>query len=1195
MSDAVETLSVDLTATSTFIQDIDKAKKQLQSAVNVMLQDITRFSTGFQKAGVNIAAMSTVITQSVIKTTATVGQQASQLNKFTASLIKYQAGAGAGWAKMVGPQQYSADMAQAQKSMVGSSVAIGRGFLSLINLTRSLRGELQATARVSFKPLIDELVKANSAASHTAAAAKAAANGMKKAVEATNSSKKSMGAGWDMWAQVFNPMQNSIMQVGQGITALGQSITAHLVRPLLVASTLVVATIGGIGIAAIKMGVEYNSAIESATTSFTVMLKDGEAAKKMIKEIGKFAADTPLSMAGSVQAGTTLLQFGAAAQSILPTLNQLADVTAGDEQRFKSMALAFGQMTAAGRLMGQDLLQMINAGFNPLKEISDRTGESMASLKKRMEAGAISSEEVAHSFKMATAEGGQFFNMALEKSKTLGGQWGILKDGLARATGAMFAAVSTSLKSTMENLNKYMDSGHFSQWTKSMATEIGAIISELSKLVGMGGKGGFASVADAILAVVKQGVPLVQWVRGTATEIATLYEYIKPLVDAVISWSVANPALAGSLVLAAAAMGPMISMAGSAITLFGQLKAATIALAGAQKAAALGTAALKAGLAGLAVGGIAVLAYSVYQGNTAIKALNEQLAKSHELQNEMGQGNSSRFGQQIQDLEKMDAVARKDELAKAIERTKRELEGAKSGLRGSTAEVERLNTTWRSMTGNKILAIQKGQMAESAQSVKDYKGQLAQLIDMQKKVAEEEKHIADAKAGIKAPNAAGGGAANHAGDVDFKAVGSQKALAEAIAETTADMKEQLAVMGLSGAAHEIYKLQRKAEELGLKELSAAQKEGVDLLQKQIEAKRKLTDDSKHADEYIKDMQAQALYVGKTGHELELYKIQLSAATDAQKDAAVAANATLVFAEKDLKLKDKSKTLIEQNRSANDKAIDTQRELKEMLDKGYLTLTQYNKALLETRKHMSKDLTLKMKITGIDAVEAGSAEALARMAEYLAHHTKMTDAVIGNNKRKKESSKRHGQDDPEFGSPARPQAQNANWEKAANNRLAAFNREHFPANRATNAVVDPTVAARMTAIKKQAQVEADAGKERMAAWKAGRVNSDAARAAKGGANIAAVLAEKRKREAGTTGTSDVAGVLAEKRKREAEGTNKMAEWSARKDSSMPASGGGQVAKDKTLTALEKIAVNTEKTANKKPITMRGAGLGSASGS
>ena len=67
----------------------------------------------------------------------------------------------------------------------------------------------------------------------------------------------------------------------------------------------------------------------------------------------------------------------------------LGDVSQGNKERFDSLTLAFAQVGSAGKLSGQDLLQFVNAGFNPLNEISKMTGESMAELKERMSAGGV--------------------------------------------------------------------------------------------------------------------------------------------------------------------------------------------------------------------------------------------------------------------------------------------------------------------------------------------------------------------------------------------------------------------------------------------------------------------------------------------------------------------------------------------------------------------------------------------------------------------------------------------------------------------------------------------------------------------------------------------------------------------------------------------------------------------------------------
>lgn len=99
-------------------------------------------------------------------------------------------------------------------------------------------------------------------------------------------------------------------------------------------------------------------------------------------------------------------------------MKQLGDISLGNSDRFQRLSLAFAQVSAAGKLTGQDLLQMVNAGFNPLQEISKKTGQSISDLKDQMADGAISTKMVEEAMKSATEEGGRFAGGMEKASKT---------------------------------------------------------------------------------------------------------------------------------------------------------------------------------------------------------------------------------------------------------------------------------------------------------------------------------------------------------------------------------------------------------------------------------------------------------------------------------------------------------------------------------------------------------------------------------------------------------------------------------------------------------------------------------------------------------------------------------------------------------------------------------------------------------
>jgi hypothetical protein len=170
-----------------------------------------------------------------------------------------------------------------------------------------------------------------------------------------------------------------------------------------------------------KQIIQIAAEAEAASVQFEVLTGSAERASVLIADMKRLAQASPLSLPAVQRGGQLLLSFGMEADKVTQTLKMLADVSGGNQQRFEILSLAFAQTTAAGRLMGQDLLQMINGGFNPLLEISKTTGRSMLDLKKDMEAGAISAQMVEDSFRRATSQGGLFFGMTERMSKTTSG------------------------------------------------------------------------------------------------------------------------------------------------------------------------------------------------------------------------------------------------------------------------------------------------------------------------------------------------------------------------------------------------------------------------------------------------------------------------------------------------------------------------------------------------------------------------------------------------------------------------------------------------------------------------------------------------------------------------------------------------------------------------------------------------------
>lgn len=170
--------------------------------------------------------------------------------------------------------------------------------------------------------------------------------------------------------------------------------------------------------------------LESMNAEFEVMLGNADAARYLVQQIQGMAAATPFETAGLIANVRMMMAFGQTANQAMSALKFLGDVAGGSQEKLDRLTLAYSQVMAAGKLQGQDLLQFVNAGFNPLQVLSEKTGKSMAQLRKDMEKGAISADMVRQAFETVTGPGGRFFGNMEKQSQTLNGLWSTMIDNI---------------------------------------------------------------------------------------------------------------------------------------------------------------------------------------------------------------------------------------------------------------------------------------------------------------------------------------------------------------------------------------------------------------------------------------------------------------------------------------------------------------------------------------------------------------------------------------------------------------------------------------------------------------------------------------------------------------------------------------------------------------------------------------------
>lgn len=238
-----------------------------------------------------------------------------------------------------------------------------------------------------------------------------------------------------------------------------------------------------IGFETVKTGISAFAEREKLQTDIGTLLGDDAAGKQFSDYITQFAKATPYGISELSGLAKGLIQYNVSLDDTKMYMQQLGDIAMGDKQKMASLGVVLGQVASAGRLQGQDLMQFINAGFNPLTVLSEMTGKTMAQLRDDMSKGAISFEMLSAALKKATSEGGRFYKGMEKGSKTLSGLWSTAMDNIKQSLADAFE----------KNQDKLKD----------FARRIGEL--DLSKLVD-----GLANVAGAVLRIGEVLAPLVE-------------------------------------------------------------------------------------------------------------------------------------------------------------------------------------------------------------------------------------------------------------------------------------------------------------------------------------------------------------------------------------------------------------------------------------------------------------------------------------------------------------------------------------------------------------------------------------------------------------------------------------------------------------------------------------------------------------
>ncbi len=279
-----------------------------------------------------------------------------------------------------------------------------------------------------------------------------------------------------------------------------------------------------------------NAEMEQYTTSLEVMLGSAEKASAMIAEMREFAAKTPLTLDNVISSGTMLMSYGVDESNLIDTMTKLGDLASGNAEKMDRITLAYGQMLAKGKVTGEELRQMTEAGVplqTALAKSIDVTGEEFS---KMVSKGEVGIDALNKAITELTTGDGKFAGMMEKQSQTMQGMLSTLLDNLSEFMRKMgegaFGEVKSALQEASDLLAEWEEDGTLDRWAQGVGVLLKNLIAFLKQAISVGLDFKEAIIAGAVaLGTFKVAIGIGNIISttvlrikefGIATELATI-------------------------------------------------------------------------------------------------------------------------------------------------------------------------------------------------------------------------------------------------------------------------------------------------------------------------------------------------------------------------------------------------------------------------------------------------------------------------------------------------------------------------------------------------------------------------------------------------------------------------------------------------------------------------------------------------
>lgn len=313
-----------------------------------------------------------------------------------------------------------------------------------------------------------------------------------------------------------------------------------------------------------------NAEMEQYTTSLEVMLGSASKASAMIENMREFAAKTPLTLENVISGGSLLMSYGVDESNLIDTMTKLGDLASGNAEKMDRITLAYGQMLAKGKVTGEELMQMTEAGVPLQTALAESIGVTGEEFSKMVSKGEVGIDDLNKAITGLTTGDGKFAGMMEKQSQTMQGMLSTLQDNISEFLRKMgegaFGEVKSALQEASDLLAEWEEDGTLDRWAQGVGVMLKNFIAFLKTAISVGLDFKEAIIAGAVaLGTFKIAIGIGNVISAAVAAVKSFTTATKAATTAQAAFNAvgaANPyVLLGSLALAAvSAIGGAFAM-----------------------------------------------------------------------------------------------------------------------------------------------------------------------------------------------------------------------------------------------------------------------------------------------------------------------------------------------------------------------------------------------------------------------------------------------------------------------------------------------------------------------------------------------------------------------------------------------------------------------------------------------------------